>query len=204
MIDAMKKDPIVLVIFGIPGAGKTTISRVVVQRLLTSDTERRPSIIYVDLDDCVPEWMRDNFSKGLYPTVEQRHEFSISCCNYVDESICKATVTSGRLGIIISFSFVNEDMREHFRLHYPNSYWVLIHTTEEEAQRRIEQRLGHFYKGKVTSIHHPRDASRHDNNEWNFAPVTFPHTIVNGCNPIEENAYEIAKLVHDAFDRSCV
>jgi hypothetical protein len=49
---------------------------------------------------------------------------------------------------IISFSFVNTDLRNVFRQRFPHAQWVLMDTTEMEAQRRIEQRQGHFFKGQ--------------------------------------------------------
>lgn len=221
------------VVFGIPGAGKTTIAKHVVQTLLTSTTlvdvegtattsqRHEQSVLDLDLDDCVPEWMRLNFDKGIYPTLQQRNQFAISCCDYVNESIqkfiqsktCTFNITPPSVGqqilVIVSFSFVNDDLRINFRQQFPNSYWILIHTSEVEAQRRIQQRSNHFYKGKplhtesessIGSPHHHQISN--DNNEWNFAPVTFPHTIVNGHNPIEQTSSEIVALIKTTLHMS--
>ena len=213
---------ILFVVFGIPGAGKTTIAKHVVQNLSTTTTSVGNNeeatipnyfVLDLDLDDCVPEWMRFNFAQGIYPTLQQRNQFALSCCDYVKESIHKFTESSVTncsspsaikpILVIVSFSFVNDDLRINFRNEFPNSHWILIHTNELEAQRRIEQRSDHFYKGKqpnneadcTESIQHPSTSSN-DNSEWKFAPVTFPHTIVNGHNPIEETSSEITELIH--------
>jgi thymidylate kinase len=230
---------VLFVVFGIPGAGKTTIANHVVQKLLsatiasdsmndgatttaTSATEIPQNgfhgVLDLDLDDCVPEWMRLNFANGIYPTLQQRNEFALSCCNYVNKSIQKfkavSSISNGTssnmiidqlpLVIVVSFSFVNDDLRIHFRNQFPNSHWILIHTSEVEAQRRIQQRSNHFYKGKPPnrpsdsndeSVQQQSNTSSGDNNEWNFAPVTFPHTVINGHHPIEETSSEIVELI---------
>jgi AAA domain len=216
------------VVFVIPGAGKTTIAKHVVQKLSSSTTTtsvgndsedqsttttipQNYQVLDLDLDDCVPEWMRLNFEQGIYPNLQQRNEFALSCCDYVNESIqnfTQSSITNGttrksvdqQILVIVSFSFVNDDLRINFRNRFPNSYWILIHTSEIEAQRRIQQRSNHFYKGKQPPLgadrNEPvRQQSLNDNNEWNFAPVTFPHTIVNGHNSIEETSSEVVEWI---------
>ena len=57
----------ILIIFGRPGAGKSTIAAVSYAKLLEDKRRENEAICtYLDLDDCVPQWMKDNFSKGLY------------------------------------------------------------------------------------------------------------------------------------------
>ena len=222
-------DSILFILFGIPGAGKTTIAKNVVQKLLTSTSnvietgndakvQPKPFILDLDLDDCVPEWMRLNFAKGIYPTLQQRNQFSSSCCEYVNQSLRKfsqsnfATTISPsnsvdkQILVIVSFSFVNDDLRINFRQQFPNSHWILIDTSEIEAQRRIRQRSDHFYKGKpcqtLESDVPVHNQSSRDNNEWKFAPVAFPHTIVNGHNAIEETTSEIVELIQNTIQVS--
>jgi gluconate kinase len=132
----------------------------------------------------------------------------------VNESIHNVCLTGSEsqhveeILVVVSFSFVNDDLRINFRNQFPNSHWILINTTEVEAQRRIQQRSNHFYMGKphaqlgneipeskqrtsqnVTAVTDP------DNNDWVFAPVTFSHTIVNGQNPIEVTSSEIIESI---------
>jgi hypothetical protein len=155
----------------------------------------------LDLDDCIPQWMRDNFSVGIYPTLAQRLEFAKACCDYVDEAIYKAPL-SRRPVVVVSFSFVNQDLRQQFRKRFPSALWILIDTTEDEAQKRMEQRTDHFYKGK-TVVQLPDHSHRSvATNEWNFDPVTFPHTVLNGRSPIEENSSKILAIMQDAVDQS--
>jgi hypothetical protein len=228
------EDVIVVVVFGMPGAGKSSVADAAFQIL---EEEGFPSSVGVvdegyspppsfdclklDLDVCVPQWMRDNFAEGIYPNIHERRVFGQSCCAYVKESLTtnwnNNTTKTKHLPTasitIVSFSFVNADLREIFRKEFPNSHWILIDTTEEEAQRRIEQRKRHFYKGKKNNNHNdsssiakeeeePKNAIKLDNtdkdldnNDWNFAPVLFPYTKLNGLDPIGVNARKVAQII---------
>jgi thymidylate kinase len=162
-------------------------------------------LVPIDLDVCVPQWMRDNFAKGIYPTWQQRQEFAKDCCNHVHHVLrselqekAKQQLQQKTIIIMVSFSFVNADLRQRFRECFPDAHWILIDTSPHEAQRRIEQRRGHFYKGggdppaRIDNNHATTEqkSTSHplDNSEWEFAPVTFPHTILDGKNSIQNNA----------------
>ena len=185
-----------VVIFGKPGAGKTTIAEAAFQQLQmhvnttptttpTSTTNNNNTTnknnnnninnqcLLLDLDVCVPTWMKDNFANGIYPSLDQRKEFAFSACDYVDAEIkasnshsnshsnndndnqtetmsssSSSISASTSLFIIISFSFVNTDLRDHFRSRFPHVNWALVDVTDSTAQQRIDAREGHFYKGK--------------------------------------------------------
>lgn len=47
--------------------------------------------------------------------------------------------------VIISFSFVNTDLRIAFRDAFPDAHWILIETSDDLAKERISKREGHFY-----------------------------------------------------------
>jgi hypothetical protein len=228
---AIPKNPIIqptpiVVVFGKPGAGKSTVADCAIQLLVeqnsnsqqlpgsTSSTQVWP--VGLDLDVCVPQWMRDNFAAGIYPTLEQRNEFALSCCDHVELSLLqfekeKQQANDPRLlAGVVSFSFVNKDLRDIFRSRFPLATWVLMDTVDEEAKLRIEQREGHFYQGKTDASlssgetakakkEETSPGSDKDNSEWNFAPVTFHHVLLNGYDPIEKNAEKVAKILTQAL-----
>lgn len=208
------RDISMVVIFGRPGAGKTTISQAAVHLLGNTgiddnDNGRKdPKLyqhLYLDLDVCVPQWMRDNFSKGMYPTLSQRAEFIANACDYVNEEIATYSKTNNKPSVaIVSFSFVNTDLRTTFRSTFPHAKWILVDTTKRMSEGRIEAREGHFYKNASQNIVvKDEDAEKmgdvvdedDDNSEWEFKPVDFPHVILNGSDLVEDNAKQIVDII---------
>jgi gluconate kinase len=190
-----------LVVFGRPGSGKSTIATAAVEML----TKHQPQLqcLALDLDVCVPKWMRDNFANGIYPTLHERQAFALSCCEFVDQNYeaIQDCVNDKYWVSIISFSFVNKDLRDTFRTRFPAAQWVLVDTTEDEAAQRINQRKGHFFKGKSPNyISNSQELPQKrllaiDNSEWIFAPVDFPHVVLKGTDAIETNAASIVHLM---------
>lgn len=74
----------VIIVFGRPGAGKSTIAEAADKLLKEKNIEE---IITLDLDVCIPQWMKDNFTKGIYPTPIQRKTFAGAACDYVRDQI---------------------------------------------------------------------------------------------------------------------
>mmetsp|Transcript_19699 Transcript_19699/g.29000 ORF Transcript_19699/g.29000 Transcript_19699/m.29000 type:complete len:231 (-) Transcript_19699:77-769(-) len=212
----------IVVVFGRPGSGKTTILEKALE--MANQELGEFDCMGLDLDVCVPQWMKDNFSKGIYPTLQERIEFADSACAYVDSCLSKRTNNidhnidhnigcekpSTKLSTIISFSFVNNDLRDTFRKRFPHAVWLLIDTNEKEAMRRINAREGHFYKGK------PKDGAGNplseelkttdkdsltnvaDNSDWKFDSVDFPHFVLDGTAPVNENSQRVLEALCDA------
>lgn len=194
------KDSPCVIVFGRPGAGKTTIAEAAV----ASFDEANSFCLGLDLDVCVPEWMRENFAKGIYPNLKQREDFAYCCCDYVERQI-EENWKEGRvdMAVVISFSFVNTDLRDIFRSRFPRAKWILIDTSDEEATKRISEREGHFYKGELeeeSMKKEPREGERNDvdNNEWKFAPVTFRHDVLDGKKPVAVNAQSVLRILRKA------
>jgi hypothetical protein len=217
-----------LVIFGRPGSGKTTIATRVHDKLyaaqnnnsrITLNSKIHYYLHLVDLDVCIPSWMKENFIRGVYPTHAERMDFASQACDYVDQQIqlvvndCHHLTGNTKrtsmpdcpiLYLLVSFSFVNEDLRAVYRQRFPDAIWILMDTDEVESQRRISIREGHFYPGKPKQHGSPGDDSlssqdcqedvfNHD--EWSFAPVTFDHVRLDGSNTVEENVRRILALI---------
>ena len=139
--------------------------------------------------------------------MKERQAFAQSACNYVEKCLGETKAKSdgannNTLAAIVSFSFVNTDLRDIYRSRFPQTIWVLLNTTEEEAERRIQKREGHFYNGKVECQYdkqQDREASEGDNSDWEFAPVTFSHSVIDGKEPVETNAERIVQLLKTAL-----
>ena len=161
-----------LIIFGRPGAGKSTIAE---QLIAHPDA----NAYNVDLDVCVPQRMRDNFAKGVYPTLVERQAFASDAADYV------VTASAGKDAVcVVSFSFVNTDLRDSFRARFPEATWALVDASDALAGERIASRDGHFYK--------PPPAK---GDEWLFAPVAFDHLVLDATSPVEENVSKLLPLV---------
>eukprot|EP00804_Cyclotella_cryptica_P022906 CCRYP_005098-RA/>CCRYP_005098-RA protein AED:0.06 eAED:0.06 QI:252/0.5/0.66/1/0.5/0.33/3/228/241 len=223
--DAGQTRPLMIVIFGRPGAGKSTICQEVTRLLTAKDsmdapTTTAPDYLYLDLDVCVPQWMRVS-TTGIYPSLQQRSNFISDACKHVNSQIQSASTRSNpQLVVIISFSFVNIDMRISFRERYPYSHWILVDTTQHVAEERIAAREGHFYKGAQTNenahskqggnlennttsqMDDKTDIDEGENSEWEFQPVAFDHAVLDGCDTINYNATRIAELIHSCQNKA--
>lgn len=172
----------IVVLFARPGAGKSTVAERTLKLLDESEC------IALDLDVCISAEMKENFSNGVYPTSEERIRFMQSACDYVasilrlqDKERCKAC--------LVSFSFVNSDLRKVFRKRFHHSKWVLLDITQDVANERIALREDHFYKGE------PDVDSKQQGNEWKFEVIDFPHTILDGLDSIQANAEKLANIL---------
>ena len=112
--------------------------------------------------------MRDNFAKGVYPTLDERNAFAETAADHVEA--CVADQGDDK-PCVISFSFVNEDLRCSFRNRFPLARWVLVDTSEDDAAERIARREGHFYKG-------PTAADPDRGSEWSVLCVISPGLIL--------------------------
>ena len=197
----------IYILFGRPGSGKSTVAS---STILSTYFEQNNHIA-VDLDICITQSMKDNFALEIYPTLEERNQFAISACNYVDECIRKSQCHS----CLITFSFVNTDLREIFRARFPTAKWILIDTNASEADKRIVERQGHFYKNKMsekvessgittspnsnssassTSEQKERESST-KGPEWKFADVDFEHVRLNGLDRVDDNVNKLIAIM---------
>ena len=161
-----------LIVFGRPGAGKSTIA----ERLVAHPDANAYN---VDLDVCVPQRMRDNFAKGVYPTLAERQAFASDAADYV------RTESAGKDACcVVSFSFVNVDLRDSFRGRFPDATWALVDASDALAGERIASRDGHFYDPPPTK-----------GDEWLFAPVAFDHLVLDATRPVDENVAKLLPLV---------
>jgi len=179
----------IICLFARPGAGKTTTANKVLNEL--SDC------IGVDLDICISAELRENFEKGVYPSSVQRVKFMESACDYLESLLLVKQIENPNRykSCLVSFSFVNDDLRKVFRNRFPSAKWVLLDTTKEIAASRIEKRNGHFYKGAPVV---ESDSVENKQSEWEFAPIDFEHIKLDGRDSLESNSaklFEILKSV---------
>ena len=186
MLANKEKNKLIVVLFGRPGSGKSTIAEASM-KLEFSKTWK-----YIDLDNCITDLMKENFSKGIYPTVKEREAFINSCCKYTRTEYDKFANHENFNVLLVTFSFVNIDMRIIYRNFFPNSKWVLVDTDESEASQRIKLRKDHFYDNTVDK---KKIEGEDCTNDWNFDPVDFEHKHLDGRSSVDSNAQEIANFI---------
>ena len=174
----------IFILFGRPGSGKSTIAEAIVNQRMPYATSNQkmniqskqsnemiPSIntsfhlLHLDLDVCIPEWMKINFTNGIYPTLKQRLDFASICCQYIMTEITTNTDNNHHHDhdhdhdhdqnhleriVLISFSFVNTDLRDYVQQFFNESklftlHWILMDTSQNDANYRIATRKNHFY-----------------------------------------------------------
>lgn len=199
------KGPAIFVIFGRPGSGKSTLSGMASQKLKDCAT--------IDLDVCVTNEMKENFDKGIYPSHEERGnilyimhpgynqitfiihsllfivQFMENACKYLEEKICSRKSSS--TSCLVSFSFVNDDMRQVFRKKFKTARWILYDTPNDIAEDRIAKRQGHFYKGA------PAGHKKERRGEWEFEKIHFNHQRIDGTKELQGNADLLAAFVRE-------
>ena len=177
----------IICLFARPGAGKTTTANKVLNEL--SDC------IGVDLDICISAELRENFEKGIYPNSAQRVEFMESACDYLESLLLVKQIENPKRykSCLISFSFVNNDLRKVFRNRFPSAKWVLLDTSNEIAASRIEKRNGHFYKGAPIV---ESDSVENKRSEWEFAPIDFEHMKLDGQDSLESNSAKLFEIIN--------
>jgi len=205
--------PAMLCIFGRPGAGKTSIANRALEKLEAVEESQISNcnihVVGIDLDVCVPKWMKDNFAKSIYPTLEERALFADAACEHVEKLLAGEEVEPRKqLLAVISFSFVNQDLREIYRKRFPQTQWIFVDTSEVEAGERIKQREGHFYKGnggseKDSTATKSKSKKDDDNPDWQFAPIDFEHTILDGQLSIDENTDVVMEIMQQTVKHDC-
>jgi gluconate kinase len=152
----------------------------------------------------MPSIPQDNFSKGVYPTLEQRADFISNASQYTKGEILTAhqKVIPRPLIVVVSFSFVNTKLRAAFRDAFPAAHWILVDTHKDLAKERILCREGHFYKAEsLNNSEVEKNSSNEtnnamvDNSEWEFQSVDFPHVVLDGRDTVDTNSKLILKFI---------
>merc|ERR1711933_117052 len=114
-----------IVLFGKGGAGKNTISNAALSLIQRDEIFSSSKVINIDLDICIPSWMKINFIE--------------TACSHVQLQIykMKSQSQSSIIFVIITFSFINDDIRYIFRQKFPYAIWVLVDVSEELSQERM-------------------------------------------------------------------
>lgn len=144
----------IVVLFGLPGAGKTFVGKIF---------QNKFGYYLYDGDQDLSQEMIDRIHRQVEITDRQRDIF-------FDQIITKANVLKlTHTKIVIAQTFLKEKYRKSFSKNVPGSTFVLIHTTPAIRKARLGQRKDY-----------PLDAEYAERICNNFEPPHIKHaTIIN-------------------------
>lgn len=146
-------DRSLLVIFGLPGAGKSYVAKVLGKRF---------GYFVYDGDTDIPQHMRDALFKKEIITDTMRREF----LTRMIASVSKLAQTHHKLAV--HQTFIKEFMRKEFLDAFPHAQFILVECPDTLREQRYMKRqyfnLGLPYLRHITKL---------------FEHVTIPHRILN-------------------------
>ena len=114
-----------VVLTGVAGSGKTTIGRMLADRL---------GVEFVDADDFHDDEARQRMREGRSLTESERQEWLTRLMDGVTD----------RLPAVLACSALRRHHRERLR-ELPDARIVVLDVPEREIRRRLEARAGHFF-----------------------------------------------------------
>ncbi|HEX6685215.1 MAG TPA: gluconokinase [Candidatus Limnocylindrales bacterium] len=159
----------ILVVSGVAGSGKTTIGKLLAQRL---------SVPYAEADDFHTEANRLRMAAGLALSDEDRQPWLDAIANWIDERIAAG------LDGVITCSALKKRYRE--RLTRPRARLVFLKVDRETIDKRLAVRRGHFFPAGLA------DSQFEALEEPD--PSEEGVVIVDGTKPVEEVVSEILRM----------
>ncbi|WP_298555919.1 gluconokinase, GntK/IdnK-type [uncultured Algibacter sp.] len=118
----------VIVVMGVSGSGKTTISKKLSERI---------EVPYFDADDFHPESNIDKMASGKALNDEDRRP-------WLEELAENISVWANEKGAVLACSALKESYRVLLSLKYKSIIWVYLSGHKALIKDRIEKRQGHF------------------------------------------------------------
>jgi len=139
--------PIILIVMGVSGCGKTTIARLLSKEL---------NLPYFDGDDFHPKENVSKMSKGQ-PLNDSDRQGWLGALN-------ELAITNSEMGAVIACSALKEVYREALQKKIEDSIrFVYLEGTFEEIYQRMQERKGHFMpaellKSQFKTLQPPKEA----------------------------------------------
>jgi gluconate kinase len=142
-----------LILFGLPAAGKTYFGKFLAKRL---------GYYFYDGDQNLPEEMRLAINNAESITDAMRDRFFIS--------LLKTTIklSQKQPKLIVAQTFIKEKYRQLFRDQFPQATWILVDTPQEIREKRLLERT-----------ESPLDLEYARQMVKKFETISFDHQIVD-------------------------
>ncbi|TQF01389.1 gluconokinase [Kitasatospora acidiphila] len=156
--------PTIVVVMGVSGSGKSTVGRLLAQRL---------TVPFVEADDLHPAANRAKMAAGHPLDDDDRRPWLRSLADWIRE----ATAT-GRGGVM-ACSALKRTYRDQFRRAGAGVWFLHLTLDRETADRRVAGRLGHFMPARlVGSQYDTLEPLQSDEPGLTIDATAAPQTIV--------------------------
>jgi gluconate kinase len=163
-----------IVVFGLPGAGKTFVSGIL---------EKKFGYFSYNGDDALPPIMREALFSKETITDGMRRDFVESMIENVK------TITAQHDTVVVHQTFLKEYMRKQILQNFPDAIFLLVQTKDSIREYRYEQRayfnLGIDYLRHMSSL---------------FDQPAVPHFVIDntktGPNAVEEQLKQILENIN--------
>ncbi|MDH6140099.1 MULTISPECIES: gluconokinase [Kitasatospora] len=126
--------PTIVVVMGVSGSGKSTVGRLLAQRLM---------VPFVEADDLHPAANRAKMAAGHPLDDDDRRPWLRSLADWIREA-----ADTGRGGVM-ACSALKRTYRDQFRLAGAGVWFLHLTLDRETADRRVAGRLGHFMPARL-------------------------------------------------------
>lgn len=127
-------DAVLIVVFGLPGAGKTFVARRLAQRSLRG----RDVFVMHDGDDDLPDDMRDAINQSAPVTTSMRERFVDAIIEHTARLRDEARAQHQHL--VVAQTFLKSWQRDRFRARFPDARFVLVVAGDDQRQQRLAHR----------------------------------------------------------------
>ncbi|MEV6006593.1 gluconokinase [Streptomyces sp. NPDC051976] len=161
----MTEVPTVVVVMGVSGCGKSTVGRLLAQRL---------GVPFLEADDVHPASNRAKMAAGHPLDDEDRRPWLLSIAAWIHEA------TDAGQGGVVACSALKYAYREVFRGAGAGVWILYLELDRTSADRRVAERVGHFMPaGLVDSQYAALEPLRPDEPGLTVAAVADPRIIVD-------------------------
>lgn len=122
-----------LILFGMPGSGKSTSGKIVSEKL---------GYAFYDMDATLPETMKEKLRNGSLITEEE-------IVGYVKETVEEVDLLFREKSAVVCLSLFLEKHRLLFKQRFPKALFFSLEARPEVLQDRLMQRKNHFFNEKL-------------------------------------------------------
>lgn len=126
--------PLIVVVMGVSGSGKTTIGTLLAQRL---------GCVYAEADQFHPQANLDKMHAGHPLTDADRQPWLAAIADWI------GLYEENRENAVVSCSGLKRSYRDLLRAGHPHVRMVYLHGTPELLDERVRHRHGHFFPAEL-------------------------------------------------------